>query len=180
MAVLDADGRLRSVSSGLLAGLGTIAAPRVTIVQARLAGLDATHAASLPAAELVIARTATGDRPVWRVTSALDDGRPVVTRVDALTGEMLEADAGVAHAIGNVWPTDPRGPVEQRDLPVVARPGMVALGSRSATRRNRPSRPIATSAPGDLGLIRSARTGTRSTTPRLHGPIGYPDRPTRS
>src|SRR4029077_19256350 len=51
MAVLDADGRLRSVSSGLLAGLGTIAAPRVTIVQARLAGLDATHAASLPAAE---------------------------------------------------------------------------------------------------------------------------------
>jgi hypothetical protein len=64
-----------------------------------------------------VARRADGDHLVYQTVHRRADGEPVRSIVDAVTGDVLEVDAGIAHAVGRVYPTDPRGPLEIRELP---------------------------------------------------------------
>src|SRR6185369_1073790 len=37
--------------------------------------------------------------------------------VDAVKGDVLDVDAGISHAVGRVYPTDPRDPLAELELP---------------------------------------------------------------
>ena len=119
-AIVDADGRLVSLVDGFAPDLRAPLEPRIA---RGLAGALAAAAAPAGRADqdgtitLAVARLASGDHLVWQVERRSADGEPLRTIVDAVTGEVLEADAGIAHAVGRVYPTDPRQPLEERELP---------------------------------------------------------------
>ncbi|HXS82137.1 MAG TPA: hypothetical protein VN896_05400 [Methylomirabilota bacterium] len=114
-AIVGADGQLRSLLSGFKPNLAAPLAPQIAPERARslAAGL---RSPAFEATTLAIVRRASGDHLVWDVVQQLEGGERVRTRVDAVTGETLDEDAG-AHAVGRVYPTDPRQPAEERELP---------------------------------------------------------------
>ena len=154
-AILGADGRITSILSGFERDLDAPLEPRVTPERAgalaagassRAAGI-LLDGATLAGATLAVARRADRDHLVWRVVHGLADGQRVRSLVDAVTGQVLEVDAGV-HAVGNVYPTDPRQPFEERELtelqpgPPLSAPGFFIQDFSSP-----PALPVA---PGDF------------------------------
>src|SRR5262249_11546587 len=62
-----------------------------------------------------------------------------------------EADAGVAHAVGNVWPGDPRSPIEERDLlGVLPGPGMLSTSFGIVDDTQPAAQPVG---PGDYRFV---------------------------
>ena len=118
-AIVSGDGRLTSLASGFVRGLN---APLAPVVTPAVASALAARAAQLPAgtqpgtATLSVWRRDDGDRLVWEVGLRRPGGEPVRSEIDAVTGEVLEADAGITHAVGRVYPTDPTGPLQELEL----------------------------------------------------------------
>jgi hypothetical protein len=109
--VLSAAGRLRAVAAGFVAGITVAEGSRLSredAVRRGAAGLDVSLRFDPAAAERWVRRDAHGDRIAWRITVPLADGRPATAWVDAATGAILARDDGIAHAVGLVYPTDPR------------------------------------------------------------------------
>jgi len=118
-AIVSGDGRLTSLAAGFVRGLN---APLAPVVTPAVASALAARAAQLPAgtqpgtATLSVWRRDDGDRLVWEVGLRRPGGEPVRSEIDAVTGEVLEADAGITHAVGRVYPTDPTGPLQELEL----------------------------------------------------------------
>jgi hypothetical protein len=115
-AIVGADGRLTSLLSGFAPGLAAPLAPRIAPERARVlaAGSRPPAAGEMT---LAVVRRASGDHLVWQLVQRSSTGERVRTLIDAVSGEALEVDAGSAHAVGRVYPTDPRQPIEERELP---------------------------------------------------------------
>jgi hypothetical protein len=152
--IVGPDGVLTSLVTGFERDLSAPLEPRIapalaTSLAARRAGL----AAGAPAqtARLAIARRADGDHLVWEVAQRRPDGEPVRTVIDAVDGAVLDVDAGVAHAVGRVYPTDPRQPLEERELADLL--GWSPLRSATFGIDDASSAPVLPSAPGDFRLM---------------------------
>lgn len=123
--VTDGEGSLRSVGAMLVPG---IAAPPGATIGAERAGEAAAGALGVrledgPAeARLWLRRREGGDRLEWEVRVPLGDGRRSSSWVDARDGEVRSLDEGIAHAVGRVFPTDPRGPEAEVPLPRLSTP----------------------------------------------------------
>jgi len=118
-AIVDGQGRLTSLIVGFDRGLRAPLAPRIAPGFARdlAAHVERLSPADAPdGATLTVQRRADGDHLVWDMAMKRADGEPFETRVDAVSGDVLDVDAGVAHAVGRVYPTDPRQPLEEREL----------------------------------------------------------------
>jgi len=118
-AIVDADGRLRFVAAGFARDLSaprepTLAREQAVARAAEQAGIALGRTA--PQATLGIERRADGDHMVWSVAFTRADGSPGSAIVDAVSGEALDVDAGIAHAVGRVYPTDPRQPLAELEL----------------------------------------------------------------
>jgi len=119
-AIVSAGGRLTSLMTGFERDLRAPLEPRIaSTLAASLAARAAGIAPGVPpeAVTLAVARRADGDHLVWEVARRRADGEPVRTVIDAVNGAVLDVDAGIAHAVGSVYPTDPRQPLEERELP---------------------------------------------------------------
>ncbi len=110
--VMSAERRLRSLASGCVTGL--VAPVRaqvpVEVARARASAALGLAPAEDPAAMLWVRRRADGDRLEWEVRVPLGDGRTSSTWVDAADGRLLALDESTVHAVGLVFPTDPRAP----------------------------------------------------------------------
>ena len=118
-AIVTADGQLTSLIAGFERDLDAPLVPRIAPANAieRAAAAAGLGSATAPgAATLVVERRADGDHLEWEVSQHRSDGEPLKTRIDAVSGEVLDADAGISHAVGRVYPTDPRQPLEEREL----------------------------------------------------------------
>jgi hypothetical protein len=118
-AIVTADGQLTSLIAGFERDLDAPLVPRIAPANAieRAAAAAGLGSAAAPgAATLVVERRADGDHLEWEVSQHRSDGEPLKTRIDAVSGEVLDADAGISHAVGRVYPTDPRQPLEEREL----------------------------------------------------------------
>jgi hypothetical protein len=118
-AIVSPEGALTSLVSGFVRVLSAPLSPGITPavasgLAARAAGLPSD--AAMGTVTLSVSRRADGDHLVWEVSHRRPDGEPVRGEVDAVTGEVLEADAGVTHAVGRVYPTDPSGPLQELEL----------------------------------------------------------------
>ena len=126
--VISTTGRLRAVASNFRPGLSPRDAPRIGRDEAVLRSADKLSAslARAPAeANLWVRRDGGTDRFAWRVRVELADGRPATCWVDATTGELLSLDEGIVHAVGLVYPTDPRQPLAEEPLErLTAGPGL--------------------------------------------------------
>jgi len=119
-AIVSADGRITALISGFERGVNAPLEPHVAPERAgslAAGAADLAPGAAPEAVTLAVARRADGDHLVWEVAWRRADGEPVHSVIDAVTGEVLDRDAGIAHAVGNVYPTDPRQPLEERELP---------------------------------------------------------------
>jgi hypothetical protein len=69
------------------------------------------------ASRLAIARLASGDHLAWAVDIGAARGAGAWrVLVDVLSGEVLQSDDLACHAPSLVYPTDPRSPLEERQL----------------------------------------------------------------
>ncbi len=126
--VISATGRLRAVASNFRAGLTAPDVPTISRDEAVLQSASRLSASLTRApadAELWVRRDGDGDRLAWRVRVPLADGRPATCWVDASNGEALVIDEGTVHAVGLVYPTDPRQPLAEEPLErLTAGPGL--------------------------------------------------------
>src|SRR5262245_20874873 len=118
-AIVDGEGRLRFVAAGFALELGAPREPAIAMERAVSRAVEAAGPVverTGPQATLEVQRRADGDHLVWIVAFARADGSPGTAIVDAVSGNVLDLDAGIAHAVGRVYPTDPRQPLEEVDL----------------------------------------------------------------
>ena len=118
-AIVDGEGRLRFVAAGFARELGAPREPAIAREQAVARAADATGTAlERPGsrATLGVQRRADGDHLVWTVAFTRADGSPGTAIVDAVNGDVLDVDAGIAHAVVRVYPTDPRQPLAELEL----------------------------------------------------------------
>jgi hypothetical protein len=111
-------GRLRFVAAGFARDLGAPSAPAIAREQAVARAADATGiAVGRMGATLEVQRRVDGDHLVWTLAFTRADGSPGSAIVDAVKGDVLDVDAGISHAVGRVYPTDPRDPLAELELP---------------------------------------------------------------
>ena len=119
-AIVDGEGRLRFIAAGFARELGAPRVPAMAREQAVARAAAATGIAlerTGAPATLAVQRRADRDHLVWTVAFIHADGSPGSAIVDAVNGDVLDVDAGIAHAVGRVYPTDPREPLAELDLP---------------------------------------------------------------
>ena len=117
--VVAESGSLRFVASGFLSALAAPRAPgvsRATAVAIAATALGTTLAHNVAACELWVRRRGMSDRLAWAVRFPLANGLEPRVWVDGVSGEVLETEGGWANAVGLVYRTDPRGPVEEVPL----------------------------------------------------------------
>ncbi len=115
--IVDAQGELCYLASSFLSAIrcattALTGSDQAVTVAARAAG--GSPAAQGPG--LWIRRRDGVDRLAWRVVLVEGGGRETLSWVDARSGELLATDEGSVHALGFVYPTDPRAPVAEVDL----------------------------------------------------------------
>src|SRR5262245_58105979 len=118
-AIVDGDGRLRFVAAGFAREIAAPRAPAIAREQAVARAAGATGMAlerTGSRATLGVQRRADRDHLVWTVAFTHTDGSPGSAIVDAVSGDVLDVDAGIAHAVGRVYPTDPREPLAELEL----------------------------------------------------------------
>ncbi|HEV2104288.1 MAG TPA: hypothetical protein VGU27_01070 [Candidatus Eisenbacteria bacterium] len=111
---LNAAGEITFVAGTAIAGVqpaATLPAVGRAAAIATAATASGLRLSAGPAtAECRVRRDGGVDRLAWRVTLAAARG-PARLWVDAATGALLARDDGIAHAVGDIYPTDPRGPL---------------------------------------------------------------------
>ncbi len=129
-ALVDAEGALIGLSSGVRAGIALDPVPAVSeaAAVARVAtALGALLSEQPGQARLAIRVADDGDRLAYEVTIMARDGRPTRSWVDATDGAPIVLDAGVANAAGLVYEIDPLGPLVSHPLPGLG--GLTTLAS---------------------------------------------------
>jgi photosystem II stability/assembly factor-like uncharacterized protein len=119
-AIVDGEGRLRFVAAGFARELDAPREPAVAREQAVARAAAATGIAlerTSAQATLGVERRADGDHLVWTVVFARADDSAESATVDAMNAVVLDVDDGIAHAVGRVYPTDPREPLAELELP---------------------------------------------------------------
>ncbi len=116
--IVDAQGELRYLACGFLSTIRCATSAVIGSEQALRSAVRATG--GVPPAQgpgLWVRRRDGVDRLAWRVVLLHEGGRETLSWVDALEGTLLAADDAAVHALGFVYPTDPRAPLAQVDLP---------------------------------------------------------------
>jgi hypothetical protein len=151
---VDAHGRLTALIAGFERDLRAPVAPRVAaglaLDRASLAA-GSTPGKAPDGATLAVQRRADGDHLVWDVVGKRVDGEPFLAQIDAVSGEVLDVDTGIAHAVGRVYPLDPTQPLAEVELPrLLPGPPLGGPGFQIADQLDPPALPVA---PGDFRFM---------------------------